>query len=122
MTVAKLLPEMSQEEWAKCRQILRLCVASAMLVDLAEDLASKHEELPLAELYSAIERVHVELHDVTLRLLNDVVQRITKAEVEDSDEMKYFIYVRLRVPIAVTREGLIKIADEAKIVHDLLCV
>ncbi|MFZ8839840.1 MAG: hypothetical protein ACO2PM_13215 [Pyrobaculum sp.] len=57
-----------------------------------------------------------------MRLLNDVVQRITKAEVEDSDEMKYFIYVRLRVPIAVTREGLIKIADEAKIVHDLLCV
>jgi len=121
MTVAKLLPEMSQEEWAKCRQILRLCVASAMLVDLAEDLASKHEELPLAELYNAIERVHVELRDVTLRLLNDIVQRITKAEVEDSDEMKYFIYVRL-APVAVTREGLLKIADEAKIVHDLLCV
>ncbi len=33
MTVAELIPKMSDEEWAKCRQVLRLCVASLMVAD-----------------------------------------------------------------------------------------
>jgi len=118
--ISELIPKMSEEEWAKCRQILRLCTTSLLVVDIVEDLASKHEEVSLAELYDAVGRIHPELRDVATRLLNNIVQHISKNELEDSDEMRYFIYIRL-VQAVVTREGLLRIADDARIVHNLLC-
>ncbi len=140
MTVAELIPKMSQEEWAKCRQILRLCVASLMVADVAEELASKHEALPLAELYDAVGRIHPELRDVATRLLNNIIDRIAKFELLDSDEAKYFVYrrehvrlepkdeaewkrliLRYSTPVAVMREGLLKIADDVRIIHNILC-
>ncbi len=140
MTVAELIPKMSEEEWAKCKQIFRLCVALGVLADLAEELASKREVVPLAELYDAVSRTHAELRNVVTRLLNNIIRDISRSELEDSDEAKYLIYKREFVklepkdeaelkrliyehsaPVAATREGLLKIADSARITHNILC-